>query len=183
MDSLIRQTVRVRDHNKPSGFRPVDALVSHGLAIVRHAIKDETATDIEHEHWIDNGRNGQPPQDVMIDGFIIVHAPFHASPTGGHVLTPVGWLLPSLDAAKNCLRRIIARHGDVFEGGVHTIRHLSSFVCQAHRSSGAYTGPHSYIRQLDALFDEAEYQRKLAELRAIKLPVSHGVSAFKEAAE
>ncbi|NNU62446.1 hypothetical protein [Ochrobactrum soli] len=183
MGSLIRQSVRVRDHSKPSGFRPVEGFVSHGLAIVPHAIKDETATDVAHERWIDSGRNGQPPHDVLVDGFIIVHAPAHASPVGGHVLTPVGWILPSLDAAKDCLRRIISRHGDVFEGAVHTVIHLSSFVCSAHRDAGAYTGPHSYVRQLDALFDEAEYQRKLAELRATRQPVSHGVPAFREAAE
>lgn len=176
-DMLIRQSVSVRDGSRSTGKRIMQGYVSNGLAIVPHEIVDELKTDQAKARWIDGGRRGEQPGEHVTNGFILVHE------NSGYVLTPAGWLLPSRDAAATCVRRLVNRFGDLFESGVSGIQSLSSAVCQAQRDAGALTGRHHHLRQMDALFDEAEYQRKLAELRAIKQPAHHGVSPYLEAAE
>lgn len=176
-DMLIRQSVSVRDATRSTGRRIMQGYVSNGLAIVAHEIVNELKTDQAIARWIDNGRRGERPGEQVNVGFILVHE------NSGYVLTPVGWLLPSRNAATTCVRRLVNRFGNLFEGGVNSIQSLSSAVCQAQREAGAITGRHHPLRQMDSLFDEAEYQRKLAELRAIKQPVHHGVSPYQEAAE
>lgn len=176
-DMLIRQSVSVRDATRSTGRHIVQGYVSNGLAIVAHEIADELKTDQAMARWIDGGKKGSQPGEHVTSGYILVHE------SSGYVLTPSSWLLPSRDAAATCVRRLVNRFGNLFEGGVNSIQSLSSAVCQAQRDAGALTGRHHHLRLMDAMFDEAEYQRKLAELRASKQPAHHGVSAYQEAAE
>lgn len=176
-DALIRQSVSVRDHTASSGRRIVQGYVSNGLAIIPHEIVDELQTDRALARWIDGGCAGSKPGQRVTNGYILVHA------YSGYVLTPVGWILPTREAAAKCVRWLVNMFGNIFEGGASDIQSLSSAVCKAQREAGALTGRHHHLRQLDALFDEAEYQRKLSELRASKHPAHHGVSAYQEAAE
>ncbi|MCV9908350.1 hypothetical protein OIV19_12075 [Brucella sp. HL-2] len=176
-DTLIRQSVSVRDSTRSTGRRVMQGFVSNGLAVIPHEIVDELNTDNAKARWIDGGRVGAQPGPQLIRGFILVHA--HS----GYVLTPVGWILPTREVAATCVRRLVNKFGGLFEGGASDIQSLSSAVCKVQREAGALTGRHHHLRQMDALFDEDEYQRKLAELRASKQPAHHGVAAFQEAAE
>lgn len=165
---LVRQYINLR--HAVMGRKSVDAYVACGLAILPDIVRGEFANEMAYRTWMDEGNRSRPaPDEVVFDGYILAHA------VSGYRLTPANWILPNFNAAKQCVRMLIDQLGAVFEGHVHTIQMLGSVVCDAHRKAGAYTGRHHYLRGLDATFNEDEYTRKLAELRATPRPVQ---SAF-----
>ncbi|MBB2973965.1 hypothetical protein [Mesorhizobium sp. RMAD-H1] len=153
--TLTRQHIRLRET-----LSPVEAHVCDGLAIVARDLPDEAATAEAMQRWLDGDRSDEPPGQLIRRGFALAHA------SSGYLLTPAGWLLPDFDAARRCVRLLLDRFGGMFGRDVRSIQTLGSAVIEAHRQCDAWTGRHDQIRRLGASINEAEYQRRLAALRA-----------------
>lgn len=91
--------------------------------------------------------------------FILVHV------NSGYSLTPLGWFFEQFKQASACVRFLVNRFGKLFEGDVRSIQTLATEVLQAHRDAAAFTGRYHYLRQMNALFDDEAFERRMEELR------------------
>lgn len=146
-----RKQVSLRDG--ALGRRAATADVAQGLAIVR-ARADGALTLAESVRGIGDGDR------QTRDGYAVFHA------VSGYRLTPQGWLLPTLEAARACVAQMLAarQEGD-WTGPADTIRHFSKLCLDAHRAHDAFTGRGDAPRRLNARIDEAAYRASLAGLR------------------
>lgn len=163
--TLLRRTIKVRDAN--GKYSMVNGYECSGIGLVSHDIIDATATELAIEAWLVGDQQGNPPTDVVLSGFVLIHVP------SGYQITPTGWLLTDFDTAKRCVRLLLDQYGLLFTGAVQAIQMLSSPVHAAHREAGAFTGRYDYLRKLDQSIDDEAYRTGLAALRANRPTAEH----------
>lgn len=159
--TLTRCRLRLRD--AAMGFVAVDGHECGGLGIVPRAVADHVATAMAFGRWQNApaAARGPRPEPIIINGFQIIHA------SSGLALTPLGWVLPTFDAAEICVRLLLERvEPGTWERPAEPLRPWRAIALCAHEDAGAFIGKASYPRRLNSMIDEAAYADRLAQLRA-----------------